>query len=198
MPVQYLFRAVVLMLATTCAACAQDHPKTAAAVTKTSHAGCLDAGDGRLQARLRGELVADLDWSNAQMTCEGGTRPDGSGLRVSIVGPLAAPEPGKPAKSLRFIFGIDLKDAAKGPAQALPTNLTAIVEGQKQLFSTRGGDHCAVEVLERTQLMASKDRRERVHARGYCTDPAIGVNAGPGLLVATFEFTARIDVEDSP
>ena len=49
--------------------------------------GCFAAGDGYLRARMRGAVDLDLDWKDAQMQCEGGPRPSGNGIRVSIGGP---------------------------------------------------------------------------------------------------------------
>ncbi len=54
----------------------------------TAH--CLPDAGGYLRAQLRGAINADLDWHDADIHCEGGPRPDGEGLRVSIAGPLPA------------------------------------------------------------------------------------------------------------
>lgn len=144
--------------------------------------GCLADANGSLQAELRGALQAELDWSNAQMECEGDLRPDGQGLRVSIVGPLDT-------RRLRFIFGINLNDTASGPAVALPTNLTVIVEDEALLYATRGEERCAVETLERSPLEAGA---ERVAVRGYCIGPAADLTGDTRLLVPTFSFVARV------
>ena len=172
--------------------------------------GCLASGDSSLQARVRGAIDADINWSNAQMTCEGGMRPNNKGLRVSIAGPVvldksAANAAGKPVQ-LRFVFGITLRDIAAGVAQALPTNLTVIVEGQQQLFATLGDDKCAVEQLEVTPLFtAVADRgtgggsgRQRIHARGYCIGPATDLQGLQRVLVSTFEFTSQVKSGDEP
>jgi hypothetical protein len=174
--------------------------------------GCLASGDSSLQARVRGAIDADINWSNAQMTCEGGMRPNNKGLRVSIAGPVvlnesAATAAGKPVQ-LRFVFGITLRDIAAGVAQALPTNLTVIVEGQQQLFATLGDDKCAVEQLEVTPLFtAVADRgsgggagggRQRIHARGYCIGPATDLQGLQRVLVSTFEFTSQVKSGDEP
>jgi len=143
--------------------------------------GCLPDRQGRLEADLRGAMEADLRWSDAQMTCDGDVRPDGQGLRLTVVGPL------DDGRQLRFIFGIDLTDTASGPAQALPTNLTVLVEGATLMYATRGNDKCAVENLERTALA---DGAERVAARGYCLGPASDLSGETRLLVPTFSFTA--------
>jgi hypothetical protein len=172
-------------------------PAQGAAASAAMPAGCLAAGDGRLEATLRGALEADLQWSDAQMECEGGTRPDGKGLRVAIAGPMQAARNAQadPARlgsagvgrRLQFIFGIDLTDTAAGPAQVLPTNLTVIVEGEGLLYATRGADKCAVENLERVPL---PDGQQRITARGYCLGPASDLAGDARLHVPTFSFTA--------
>src|SRR5256885_17074385 len=52
--------------------------------------GCLPGGNGYLRARIRGALNLDIDWHDAEIECDGGPRPDGSGLRVSFAGPRHA------------------------------------------------------------------------------------------------------------
>jgi hypothetical protein len=159
---------------------------------------CLAAGDGAMQARVRGAIEADVNWTNAQMSCEGGMRPDRKGIRVTLAGPMPNSE-----SRLRFVFGISMKDTAPGTAQALPTNLTVILEGKQQLFATRGDDKCAVEQLEVTPLLAHSSagngaHLQRVHARGYCTGPASDLHGTRRVLVSTFEFTSQINSGDEP
>ena len=163
--------------------------------------GCISSGGGLLQAQLRGALVADLNWSNAQMRCEGGPRPDGKGLRLTFAGALPGSERADKAgvaRQLRFIFGIDEHDTAAGVARALPTNLTVILEGEQQLYTTMGDEHCAVETLERTPLDAAGGKKIRVHARGYCVGPATNLTGDARVLVPTFEFTGIADAEVAP
>ncbi|MEO6079757.1 MAG: hypothetical protein ABIQ86_08275 [Steroidobacteraceae bacterium] len=195
----------VLLVAMGTGACAQSPTDIVANAAPAQTAGCLATGDGSLQAELRGALEADLVWQDAQMQCEGGPRPDGEGIRVTIAGPL--PAPATPSQSpgagnapahLRFIFGIDLRDTASGVAQALPTNLTVIVEGGQQLYATRGDDKCAVETLQRTPLQASGGKLDRVKVRGYCIGPASDLAGKMRLLVPTFSFTALIRNGDDP
>jgi hypothetical protein len=61
--------------------------------------GCLPSGNGYLRARIRGALDLDIDWGNAEIECDGGPRPDGSGVRVTVhelrqerVGALGGPK----------------------------------------------------------------------------------------------------------
>jgi hypothetical protein len=175
-----------------CMACSGDHDQTSGQVA--GHAdGCMAGAGGYLHAQVRGAITADINWSNADMQCDGGPRPDGKGLRLTFAGKLP-----DSARQLRFIFGIDEHDIAAGAAQALPTNLTVILEGEQQLFATRGGERCAVESLERTALQGGTTSRSRVHARGYCLGPATSVAGDARLLVPTFEFTGIADTELAP
>jgi len=151
---------------------------------------CPADGDSHFSARVRGAMDLDLEWKAGQINCDGGMRPSGSGLRAALAGPAAT---GGKTRSLRFIFGINLKDAATGPAVALPTNLTVIVEGEGLLFATRGEDRCASRILSRQALHEAG--LQRLQVRGYCTGPADAASGNQQLLVSTFEFTTVVHGE---
>jgi hypothetical protein len=181
-----------------CTACAGDHNNAAASTAKPqTSVGCIPGGGGLLQAQLRGAVTADLNWRNADMECAGGPRPDGKGVRLTLAGKLQGTA-GSPPRQLRFIFGVEQRDIASGAAQALPTNLTVILEGEQQLYATRGATQCAVEAFELTPLAGSNSKINRVHARGYCIGPATNVAGDARLLVPTFEFTTVADTELEP
>lgn len=187
----------VTILCFACTSCARDQgAPPAVSATAPAAAGCISAGGGFLQAELRGAMTADLNWNNAAMQCAGGPRPTGKGLRMTLAGPLV--EAQGAAHRLRFIFGIAYTDSAPGKAQALPTNLTLILEGEGRMYATRGDDHCAVETLERTPLISSGGRYDRVHVRGYCTEPATDMQADTRLFIPTFEFTGIADSGAAP
>jgi len=155
--------------------------------------GC-DAGlDGRrcfLATRLKGALDAAVDWRGEALLCEGGARPEGRGLRASFAGK------GPSGESLRFVFGLA---ALPGEATArnVPTHLTLIVEGTGALYSTQGDTQCATELLEQ-QPLAARPGQWRLHARGYCIDPATTLDARARLYVERFDFEglAHFDPED--
>lgn len=157
-----------------------------AAEADADAAGCLADGSGRFEAQVRGAMEADVDWRDAQMSCDGDIRPDGEVLRLTVAGRVDG------GRLLRFILGIHLADVAEGAAQVLPTNLTVLVEGEALLFATRGEDKCAVEDLVRVPL---EDGSERVSGRGYCLDPASDLAGESRLLVPTFSFTTRVRTE---
>lgn len=171
----------VFLLSAAGVACTQSPVPQADAQTQAAAAGCLPDQQGRFEAQLRGDMEADIMWTNAQMSCDGDVRPDGDGLRITVAGPM--PD----GQQLRFILGIDLNDTASGPAQVLPTNLTVLMEGGSQLYATRGNDKCAVEDLHRVTVAEGV---ESVSARGYCLGPATDLGGESRLLVPTFTFTA--------
>ncbi|HEV2229601.1 MAG TPA: hypothetical protein VGR86_11645 [Steroidobacteraceae bacterium] len=145
--------------------------------------GCLPAGNGYLKARIRGALNLDIDWRNAELECDGGPRPDGSGIRMSFAGPKR-PD----GRRLRMVFGV--RAAREGRSgHTLPTNLTVIVEGGQRLYTTRGEDHCTVDTLAQQRLRApGAPRKYRVVARGFCVAPATTLNNAERILVSSFDF----------
>src|SRR5262245_25303072 len=88
-------------------------PKTPAGAAQT---GCLPSGNGYLRARIRGAMNLDINWHNAELECDGGARPDGSGIRVSFAGPRHSD-----GRRVRLVFGVHAAEGSAG--RALPTNL---------------------------------------------------------------------------
>jgi len=109
-----------------------------AAGPKSTH-GCLASGEGYLRARIRGALELDVNLHNAELECDGGPRPDGSGIRVSFAGPTRSD-----GRRLRMVFGV-AKAAEGKQGRELPTNLTVIFEGEQRMFATRGDDKCTAD-----------------------------------------------------
>ena len=156
--------------------------------------GCLPTGNGYLRARIRGALNLDINWHNADLECEGGLRPDGSGLRVSFAGP-----PHGDGRRLRLVFGV--RAVSEGHAgRELPTNLTVILEGEERVFATRGDDHCTVDELrqERLGALGGPLRSWRIVARGFCTSPASTLSSDARILVTRFDFAGNAVFEDAP
>ena len=154
--------------------------------------GCLPSGNGYLHARIRGALNVDIDWDNAEIECDGGPRPDGSGVRVSFAGP-----PHGDGRRVRMVFGVGAVHEGRN-GHDLPTNLTVIFEGEDRLFATRGSDHCTVDDLrqERVGALGGPKRSWRIIARGFCISPASTLNSDARILVSRFDFAGNAVFED--
>jgi hypothetical protein len=154
--------------------------------------GCLAGGNGYLRATIRGAMSLDVNWHNAEMECEGGPRPDGSGVRVAFAGPRH-PD----GRRLRLVFGVESLQEGR-TAHDLPTNLTVIFEGEQRLFATRGDDHCTVDELrqERVGALGGAQRSWRIIARGFCVSPASNLSGDARILVSSFDFAGVARFED--
>jgi len=138
-----------------------------------------------LSARLRGAAVLDVDWHGAALRCDGGTRPDGRGMRVSFSGQ-------DHTHRLLFIFGIDAAPRA-GNAHEVATNVTVIFEGERRVYSTRGDDRCTIDELSARSLsMQDGLPRLALRARGFCITPASALGSGAPLLISRFDFNSAI------
>jgi hypothetical protein len=158
---------------------------------KNAH-GCLASGNGYLRAKIRGSIKLDLDLHDSELECDGGARPDGSGIRVSFAGPTRSD-----GRRLRMVFGV--ASAAEGTSgRALPTNLTVIFEGEQRLFATRGDDKCTVDELsqERLGALGGPIRSYRVIARGFCIAPVNALNEMEQIFVSSFDFAGSVTFED--
>ncbi len=154
--------------------------------------GCLASGDGYLRARIRGALKLDVSLRNAELECDGGPRPDGSGIRVSFAGPARSD-----GRRLRMVFGV--AKATEGvQGRELPTNLTVIFEGEQRMFATRGDDKCTVDKFdqERVGALGGPIRTYRVIARGFCIAPVKALNSEQTILVNSFDFAGSVTFED--
>jgi len=156
--------------------------------------GCLPEGNGYLRARIRGAMNLDIDWRNGELECEGGPRPDGSGVRVSFAGP-----PHADGRRLRLVFGVSTVQEGRS-GRDLPTNLTVIFEGEERVFATRGEDHCTVDELRQDRLgeLGGPKRSWRIVARGFCIAPASTLANDARILVSRFDFAGHAVFEDEP
>jgi len=126
------------------------------------------------------------------MSCQGGLRPDGRGLRVTLAG-----APRADGRRMRFVFGI--QDVPEGATvRARPTNLTILFEGEQRVFATRGDDKCTTDELVQQRLGTPGDprRRWRVVARGFCVAPASTLAGDARLLLTSFDFASEVSYDD--
>jgi hypothetical protein len=147
-------------------------------------AGCLASGDGYLRAHLAGAIDANIDWPNSGTRCEGESRDEPPGVRLSFQRAAG----GRP--DLLLVFGLTGVRAGK-PARAVGANLTVIVQGKTRIFGTLGDTRCTVDSL--TQRRLNDAGAYRVEARGFCTQPAHAIRGDGDVLVSTFEFAGLVN-----
>ena len=169
---------------------AQQHSLLGAGLPTVSLGGpCLPSGRAYLRARIQGAVRLDVDLRGPTLTCEGGPRLDGSGIRIGFEGPV-----GRGEWRMRMVFGID--GAKEGRAgRELPTNLTVIFEGEKLLFATQGDGNCTVDRLTQQRIAAHGHPAHayRIVAHGFCIAPANDLGGHRRILVTTFDFAGRAD-----
>lgn len=182
------FAAVAAALAMSAApAYAQQHPLRGDGLPPASLGGPCLSGKSYLRARIRGAVRLDIDLHAPQLACEGGPRGGGRGLRLGFEGRTGG-------RRVRMVFGID--GAREGqPGRELPTNLTVIFEGERQLFATQGDGNCTVDRLSQTPIGAGDGpaRAYRVVGHGFCIAPANDLGGHRRILVTTFDFAGRAD-----
>ena len=176
------------VLAVTLAMAAPAATPSATTAAAENSTGCLPSGNGFFRARIRGAMNLDVDWQNAELECQGDSRPSGNGIRLSFAGPLRSD-----GRRLRLVLGVS-NTVEGNSGSALPTNLTVIFEGEKRLFSTRGDDKCTVDKLtqERVGELGGNSRSYRVVGSGFCIDPANDLKAEQRIVVSSFDFAGRI------
>jgi hypothetical protein len=156
----------------------------ATAPSASPAADCLETGDGYLRARVAGSIEAKIDWPNSGTRCQGESRSEPPGVRLSF----RRDSGNKP--DLLFVFG--LTGVRKGqPAKAIGANLTVILQGTNKIFGTLGDSRCTVDSLTQTPLRSPG--AYRVEARGFCTQPAHEVRGPGAVLVSTFEFAGPVN-----
>ena len=151
-------------------------------------AGCGAAGF--LQTRLYGEISANLDWSSADLECEGMPRPNDAGARLRFAG-----EDRDGDRQLAFIVAIPElgRDSA---GRELASTVTLIEEGSGRFFSTASAGNCVTEVSAMTAL---DDAGNRVAISGtvYCVSPLAEVNGDSSVSITELRFGGLIDWSSS-
>lgn len=164
---------------------------------------CLRSSRAYLSAHIRGAVHLDVDLHGPQLSCEGGPRLDGSGIRIGFEGRV-----GSGQRRVRMVFGIDGAHEGR-PGRELPTNLTVIFEGEHQLFATQGDRNCTIDRLRQERLgeargathplpAAAATRSYLITAHGFCIAPANDLGGKRRIVVTTFDFAGRADFEPAP
>jgi hypothetical protein len=146
---------------------------------------CAPASEGFLHMRLQGAVDADIKWDEDTAQCLGGPRPGGDGIRLLYKGETASGEP------LLIVIGAGPLFAGQS-ARHVGVNMTVVLEGSGQFYSTRGDEKCAFDEIEQ-ESVPPHAHRYRVSGRGYCTQPARAVGGDSSVFVSRFDLLALVD-----
>jgi hypothetical protein len=198
-----LLCAAALLAAVSLAACGTAMPPAppaptagdaASATTGSTPGACLPGERGFLNARLKGAIDSEVAWQGSAVSCEGGARPEGRGLRASFLGHNSAT-----GRTLRFVFGLAAQPGASA-SRNVPAHVTVIAEGAQIAWATQGDSQCMVESLEQQRLPTAAPAGTslwRVAARGYCIDPAVTLDGSGRLYVDRFDFAGLARFEEN-
>ncbi|MFO1394380.1 MAG: hypothetical protein U1F09_11520, partial [Steroidobacteraceae bacterium] len=152
------------------------------ALPSGTDARCVAADEGSLEARLDGDMKAEIDWSPPIPQCRGGPRPGGDGVRLIYRGDIPGQGP------LLVLIGIGPL-AAGADATQVPVNLTLVREGTGLFYATRGDDKCAADDVRQ---VPTGDGNYRLTVRGYCVQPARSLDGTGSVLMSRFDATALV------
>ena len=142
--------------------------------------------DGRLAGELYGGIRATLDWSSADVACEGMPRPDGDGARLRFAGKV---QPGD--RPIAII--IAMRDfAPDSPNAELPANVTLIEEGNGRFYSTPDFDNCLTAITE-VRGLGDPGGRYSVAGVLYCVSPLPEMNGDSSVSIPELVFTGLLD-----
>jgi hypothetical protein len=177
------------------AACSPKTPSSATAAAPTAvltgSGKCLPDGSDFLRAQLRGAVNLDLRWQASELECDGGARPDGSGVRISLSGPLDSA-----GHRLRLVFGVAATPGENGQIER-PTNITLLMEDANKLYATLGDGKCTIDALTQSPLPGTDQPpvNYRIAARGFCVDPAATLDGRERVYINRFDFATRVQFE---
>jgi hypothetical protein len=151
----------------------------ALAVEPAATPGYRCGTDGFLSTELFGALQAKLQWTAADLECEGMPRPDGDGARLRFAGD---------ANGTPVAFIIALPELRRGqPGKELATTVTVIEEGGGRFFSTADSHICWTDITELESIDAT-DANYRIAGKLYCVAPLVQVNGESDVLIRDLAF----------
>jgi len=151
---------------------------------------CGGESDGFLSGRLYSALDERIDWSGADMNCEGMLRPDGDGIRL-----LFASQKSRGGK-LVFVFGID-GSLEKLKGKERPTNITIIDESDGRFFSTGGHNRCWATIEKIETVLNEAAAAYQINGEVYCTGGLPSLSDNRSVTLGDFRFSGRLTVEES-
>ncbi len=153
--------------------------------SKPVPAACADSSFVR--GRLLGAVEAEIDWAPAAITCEGGPRPDGDGIRLRFA---RASDDGAGLAVIIAIPGLAQDSTGTGFA----ANVTLILEGEARFFSTQNREACWADIAGNESIGESNgESRYAVAGELYCIAPLTEVNGPDSVTVDGLGFSGTLD-----
>ena len=140
--------------------------------------------NGFVKTTLYGAISTELDWTAADLTCEGMPRPAGEGARLRFAG-----RDGE--RQIAIIIALPALQRGEIGTE-LSSNVTLIEEGIGRFFSTPDLDNCWTDVTSSVAL----DEGASQYAIGgtlYCVQPLAEVNGLSSVSIAEMQFRGLID-----
>lgn len=162
-------------------------PESAAQPLDSVDTSACIAG-GHLRANLAGGVRASLDWQAHEMVCEGMPRPDETGARIRLSGPLGN---GSDAKTLTIILGLPHLSAGVTGAE-LPTNVTFVEEGTGRFFGTPDTNSCWTDVTSH-ELLEGSTSDYVIGGQLFCASPLPELNGSTSVTFTELSFTGRLN-----
>jgi hypothetical protein len=148
---------------------------------------CTSIGDAYLSGSVYGAVEQQIEWRGTDMTCDGGLRPGGEGVRVVFAGPGAMD-----GDRIVVVIGIDgaINELTAAERNA---NITIIDESSGRFYSSGGQERCWTMVSD-----ATNDRGTfRVTGEAYCTGSLPSVADSSSVRLRGFRYSGRVNVDDS-
>jgi hypothetical protein len=187
------FTAATVVLMLTLAALAGCKPTTRATpepapAAATTLAPCGDAG--YLRGQLYGAIPVSLDWSSADLDCEGMPRPSGNGARLRFASVVAGAD-------LQLAIIIAIPDLERGAAgYELASNVTVIEEGGGRFFNSSDLGNCLTDITIMEKLDVGADRYS-IGGKLYCVSPLAEINGDSSVLIPELAFLGLVDWNSS-
>jgi len=153
---------------------------TVAPAAVTSRCGA----QGRLSTSLYGAIAGPVNWTAADLDCDGMPRPNGEGARLRFAG-------SEGEQQIAIIIAMPGLEQGATDSE-IASNVTLIEEGSGRFFSTVDHDNCWTDI---TSLEATDDSGERFSIGGilYCVAPLAEVNGDSSISIPELEFQGLLD-----
>ena len=155
------------------------------AASTTSEAPVLACGQaGYLATTLYGAISTTLDWSAADLTCEGMPRPGNEGARLRLAGVDGE-------RQIAFIIAIPGLERGI-TANELPSNVTLIEEGHGRFFSTPDLNNCWTDITT-FEALGESTSAYTVGGTLYCLQPIAEVNGNASVSLREMRFQGLLE-----